>query len=144
MKKILLTGFVIVVFVLYSIYHNNSTANVPVASKNNNSGDTASVAGTNSSQGAYKDGSYTGSAADAFYGTIQVKAIIQNGKIADVQFLQYPNDRDESVQVNQAAMPALKQEAIQAQSAKVDVVSGATQTSQAFVQSIASALTQAK
>ena len=61
-----------------------------------------------------------------------------------MQFAQYPNDRDESVQINQAAMPQLKQEAIQAQSSNVDVISGATQTSQAFVQSLASALSQAK
>src|SRR6266704_2926971 len=115
MKKILLTGIVIVVFVLYSIYHNNSTTAVPVVSnKNSSSGNTVSVVGTNSSQGTYKNGIFTGSAADAFYGTIQVQATIQNGKIADVQFLQYPNDRDDSVRINQAAMPQLKQEAIQA------------------------------
>jgi len=41
-------------------------------------------------------------------------------------------------------MPSLKQEAIQTQSAQVDIVSGATQTSQAFIQSLASALTKAK
>ena len=141
MKKLLLIGFVVVVFVLYSIYHNNSAAALPVSfNKNNN---TASTAGAGS-QNVYKDGTYTGSSADAFYGTIQVQATIQNGKIADVQFLQYPNDRSESIQINQQAMPMLKQEAIQAQSANVDIVSGATDSSQAFMQSLASALSQAK
>jgi uncharacterized protein with FMN-binding domain len=143
MKKLFLAGFVIAVFVLYSIFHYNSVAVAPVSANKNNS-TTATTVSTNSSQISYKDGTYTGSAADAFYGTMQVQAIVKNGKIADVQFLQYPNDRDESVQINQQAMPMLKQEAIQAQSANVDIVSGATDSSQAFMQSLASALSQAK
>lgn len=92
----------------------------------------------------YKDGQYTGSVADAYYGNIQVQVTIQGGKITDVQFLDYPHDRGTSVRINTQAMPVLKQEAIQAQSANVDVVSGATQTSGAFNQSLASALLQAK
>lgn len=94
--------------------------------------------------GQYTDGSYTGSPADAYYGTVQVKAVIRNGHIADVQFLQYPSDRANSRYINSQAMPLLTQEAIQAQSAQVDGVSGATFTSQAFQQSLASALASAK
>jgi uncharacterized protein with FMN-binding domain len=95
-------------------------------------------------KGMYVNGTYTGSAADAYYGMIQVKVVISSGKIADVQFVQYPNDRRESIQINGQAMPYLKQEAIQAQSAQVNGVSGATDTSAAFQQSLASALSQAK
>lgn len=94
--------------------------------------------------GQYVDGSYTGSAANAYYGTVQVKAIVSGGRIADVQFLQYPNDRSNSRYINSQAMPLLTKEAIQTQSAQVNGVSGATFTSQAFIQSLASALTQAK
>jgi uncharacterized protein with FMN-binding domain len=94
--------------------------------------------------GQYADGSYTGNAADAYYGTVQVKAVIQNGALANVQFLQYPNDRNTSRYINSQAMPQLQQEAIQIQSANVDIVSGATFTSQAFQQSLGSALAQAK
>src|SRR5579864_5836644 len=108
MKKLFLSGTVIAVFVFYMMLHNNSVSAVPVSSNKN--GLSASTVSTSSSQGAYKDGTYTGSAADAFYGTIQVKAVVQNGKLTDVQFLQYPNDRDESIQINQSAMPILKQE----------------------------------
>jgi uncharacterized protein with FMN-binding domain len=75
---------------------------------------------------------------------VQVKAVIQAGKIADVQFLQYPNDRRTSIRINNIAMPYLITEAIQAQSAQVDVISGATLTSQAFAQSLQSALATAK
>jgi len=93
---------------------------------------------------AYTNGSYTGSASDAYYGTVQVKAIVKNGQLADVQFLQYPNTHSYSIAVNNQAMPMLTQEAIQVQSAQVNGVSGATLTSQAFQQSLAAALVQAR
>lgn len=95
-------------------------------------------------KGQYADGSYSGSVEDAYYGSVQVNAVIQNGAISDVQFLQYPNDRQNSRYINSQAMPLLKQEAIQAQSAQVSGVSGATFTSQAFIQSLSSALALAK
>lgn len=93
--------------------------------------------------GKYKNGSYTGSSADAFYGLVQVKAIIIGGKITDVQFLNYPQDNGSSLSRSNYAMPILKSEAIQAQSANVNIVSGATETSRAFIQSLSSALSQA-
>jgi uncharacterized protein with FMN-binding domain len=92
----------------------------------------------------YKNGTYTGSVQDAFYGNIQVQAVISGGKITDVVFLQYPNDNRTSQYVNSIADPMLKQEAIQAQSAQVDIVSGASASSQAFQASLADALSQAK
>jgi uncharacterized protein with FMN-binding domain len=94
--------------------------------------------------GLYKDGTYTGSVEDAYYGDVQVKVVIQSGKIADVIFLQYPNDRSRSVSINTQAMPYLKTEAIQVQNAQVNIVSGATETSKAFRRSIATALAAAK
>lgn len=93
--------------------------------------------------GKYKNGTYTGSVADAFYGNLQVRVTISSGNITDVQFLQYPSDRSTSVYINSQAMPLLKQEAIQAQGANVSGVSGASASSQAFVQSLQSALSQA-
>lgn len=92
----------------------------------------------------YKDGTYTGSVADAYYGYVQVQAVIAGGKISDVTFLQYPSDQSTSRFINSQAMPMLKQEAIQAQSVQVDIVSGASDTSMAFVQSLGSALSSAK
>lgn len=91
----------------------------------------------------YKDGVYTGDVTDAFYGNVQVRATISGGKITDVVFLQYPNDRGTSIRINSQAMPLLTQEVIQAQSTRVDGVSGATATSRAFIQSLGSALQQA-
>jgi len=95
-------------------------------------------------QAGYKDGEYSGSTTDAYYGLVQVKAVIQAGKIADVQFLQYPNDRRTSIRINNIAMPYLITEALQAQSAEVDIISGATLTSEAFAESLQSALATAK
>lgn len=92
----------------------------------------------------YRDGTFTGVAADAFYGNLQVQATISNGKLTNVQFPQWPNDRSRSVRINQQALPWLAQEAIQAQNAKVNVISGATDTSEAFSASLQSALSQAK
>jgi uncharacterized protein with FMN-binding domain len=171
MKKIFLSTFVIISFVLYAwtvrvkgithtpvIAPNNigkkitatpTVTSVPSTSTPSNAvsqtaATSVSPTATPQPQGQFKDGMYTGSVADAFYGPLQVKVIISGGKISDVQFLQAPSDRPESVQINQQADPLLVQEAIQAQSASVDVVSGATQTSQAFVESMQSALSQAK
>jgi uncharacterized protein with FMN-binding domain len=93
--------------------------------------------------GQYKDGQYTGPRVDAFYGWVQVQAVVQNGQIADVKFLQYPNDRRTSQRINNIAMPYLTSEAIQAQSANVDIISGATLTSEAFAQSLQYALQNA-
>ena len=95
-------------------------------------------------KGQYTDGTYTGSAADAYYGTVQVQVVIQGGKIVTVNFLSYPSDRRTSQYINAQAMPELKSEAIAAQSANVSGVSGASDTSAAFIQSLGDALTQAK
>lgn len=94
-------------------------------------------------QGKYKNGTYTGTKADANYGIIQVQAIITNGKISDVKFLSYPKSKQHSVEVSNYAIPILKKEAITVQSENVDAVSGASYTSTAFIESLGGALAQA-
>lgn len=94
--------------------------------------------------GMYRDGDYTGNSVNAFYGFIQVKAFISGGKLTDVRFLDYPQDRNNSIRINTEAMPILRSEAVQAQNANVDIVSGATESSMAFVESLGSALAVAK
>lgn len=150
-KKIIVAVFVAATFVIYSLHQRNEGANaVNSVSKQTTPTTPSSSPPSSSSQPSssaapqYKDGTYTGSEADAFYGYIQVRATVASGKLTDVTFLQYPNDRRDSVQINTYAMPQLKQQAIAAQSAQVDGVSGATDTSQAFIQSLGSALSQAK
>ncbi len=160
MKKFTVAVLIIGAFILYSlVYHANPVALVPTSSTRasssssatsptstpTTSGTTASPGATSSTNGAlYKDGSYTGSVADAQWGNLQVQATIKGGKITNVQFLQYPNDRNRSIEINNYADPQLASEAIQAQSANVDVISGATDSSDAFIQSLTDALAQAK
>ena len=94
--------------------------------------------------GIYNDGAYIGNSADAYYGNVQVEAIISNGRLTDIQFLDYPQDRSTSVRINSRALPTLRQEAISAQSANINAVSGASATSPAFIKSLTSALNQAR
>ncbi len=111
--------------------NNNAQASVPAAP----------AAATGNS---YIDGTFTGPSVDAYYGNVQVQATIQGGKITQVKFLDYPHDRRTSQAINNQAMPWLNSEAVQVQSAQVDIISGATFTSEGFQQSLQSALAQAK
>jgi uncharacterized protein with FMN-binding domain len=87
-------------------------------------------------------GQVTGSAVDVGYGTVQVQLTIQNGTITDIQTIQLPRG-GHSGQVSSYAAPQLRSEALQAQSAQIDTISGATYTSEGYIQSLQSALTQA-
>lgn len=93
--------------------------------------------------GMYKNGTYTGTSVFAYDAYLQAAVTISGGKITDVTFPVYPN-RGESRQINAYAMPIFKQEAISAQNANVATVSGATYSSDAFRQSLSSALALAK
>lgn len=153
MKKAFIGLAVLVTLVGYSLFvrHEQPKISAPSSltadTSNNNKSSTTSTPpseeGTSTSTGAYKDGSYTGSTEDAYYGNVQVKATISGGKLTSVTFLDYPHTHSTSVYINQQAMPYLQQEAIKAQSANVNIISGATYTSQAFIQSLSNALSQA-
>src|SRR5262249_38741766 len=103
----------------------------------------ATAAASPTAAGQYKDGQYTGPQVNAFYGWVQVQAVVQNGPINDVPFLKTPSTPRTPQRINNVAMPYLSSEAIQAQSANVDVISGATLTSEAFAQSLQAALQSA-
>lgn len=94
-------------------------------------------------QGQYADGRYKGTSANAYYGRVQVEAVVQGGHVVSVNVLSYPNDRRTSRYINGQALPRLGREAIHAQSANVDMVSGATLTSNAYRQSLSAALAAA-
>jgi len=89
------------------------------------------------------NGTFTGSDVPNRFGDVQIKVVISNGHIADVQALQLPTDRAQSAYISQVAGPILRSEVIQAQSARIDIVSGATYTSESYAQSVQSALQQA-
>ena len=159
MKKYIIPAAVVVLFGVYLLLTRQQStyiASNPAVSTVVSSGATgtppATPAGSNLSggatsgaaSGAYKDGTYQGSVADAYFGKLQVAAVISGGKLADVQVLQSPQDSGHSAQISRTSLPALTQEAIRSQSANVNIVSGATQTSEAYQQSLAAALALAK
>ncbi len=94
-------------------------------------------------QAQYRDGAYTGPVVDAYYGLMQIQAIIKGGRLTSIRVLKYPNDRRTSIFINRQALPMLRDEVISAQSARVDIVSGATLSSEAFIQSLDAAMSQA-
>ena len=93
---------------------------------------------------AYADGTYAGPVENAYYGLVQIQAIVQGGRLVGIKVLQYPSDRSTSIAINRHALPMLRDEVVSAQSARVDIVSGATLTSEAFIRSLGTALKQAK
>jgi len=84
-----------------------------------------------------------GDPVDNQYGTVQVRVTFRDRAIADVTAIQMPFDRERSAYISQQAGPYLRQEALQAQSAQIDLVSGATYTSDSYAQSLQSALDKA-
>jgi uncharacterized protein with FMN-binding domain len=77
------------------------------------------------------------------FGPVQVQAQIQNGGLVAVAVVQYPDADGKSVRINERALPELQSEALAAQSAQVDTVSGATYTSNAYTTSLQSAIDEA-
>lgn len=101
----------------------------------------ATPAATTSS--AASSGTYTGTAINTQYGNVQVRITVANGKVTASEAIQYPNRDHKDQEINSYAIPILSSEAVTAQSASIDAVSGATFTSQAYKQSLQSALDQA-
>ena len=85
----------------------------------------------------------TGSPIDTQYGIVQVRATMRGRRIVSIANVALPFDRGRSVEISQIAGPLLRSEALHAQSARIDVVSGATYTSNGYAQSLQSALDRA-
>ena len=88
-------------------------------------------------------GTVTGDTAQTRWGPVQVQITVAAGKITAVDAVQYPNGNGRDQEINSYALPVLAQEAVAAQGADIDLVSGATVTSDGYVQSLQSALDKA-
>jgi len=106
--------------------------------------------GSSSSSGSGGSGSsgsgtttVTGDTAQTQWGPVQVQITVSSGTITDVTAVQYPSGNGRDQEINSYALPVLAQEAVAAQSANIDHVSGATVTSDGYVQSLQSALDKA-
>jgi uncharacterized protein with FMN-binding domain len=107
---------------------------------------TAAVAGPASRQrGSASPGSatYTGDVADTRWGPVQVRITVAGGKITTSEAVQHPQESRRDVEINDYALPILGRQAVQAQSASIDTVSGATVTSDGYLKSLQSAIDQA-
>jgi uncharacterized protein with FMN-binding domain len=81
---------------------------------------------------------------DTRYGTIQVEITVSGGRMTDITHLQMPADSSRSQQISQNSGPRLRQEALDAQSAQIDTVSGATYTSDGYRETLQSAIDRSK
>ena len=86
-------------------------------------------------------GTFTGDVVNVRYGNVQVKITVANGKITEAQAVQAPNGRND--RWTQMAVPILREQTLQAQSAAINGASGASFTSYGWQTSLASALAKA-
>jgi uncharacterized protein with FMN-binding domain len=110
-----------------------STEDIPAGTSD---GSTAS-GGTSSGSAAR---TYQGSVAQTRWGPVQVRITVANGKITNVTVPTYPNGNHRDQEINSYALPILTQETMSAQSANIDTVSGATVTSDGYIESLQAAL----
>ncbi|WKT89101.1 FMN-binding protein [Microbacterium maritypicum] len=90
------------------------------------------------------DGTYTGDSSQTRYGPVQVQITVSGGQISDAQAIHYPDSNGRDRQINGTAIPRLVSETLQSQSDQIQMVSGATYTSDGYLSSLQSAIDQAQ
>ncbi|WP_040535320.1 FMN-binding protein [Schleiferilactobacillus shenzhenensis] len=132
----------------YLVFFKKSETAAPAASatKNNTTGDSGTTGNTTATTktAGLKDGTYTGKSVDTPHGAVQLQIVVKSGQISTVNVLAYPNEERRSEQINAQALPVLKEEALKAQSGAIQQVSGATETSDGFQESLQNAVTLAQ
>jgi uncharacterized protein with FMN-binding domain len=103
----------------------------------------APTPGTTPKSGSNADTVVNGTVAQTRWGPVQVQVHIGTGKITDVTALQVPSGNRRDLEINSYAVPRLRSEVLTAQSANIDVVSGATVTSEGYLNSLQAALDSA-
>jgi uncharacterized protein with FMN-binding domain len=86
---------------------------------------------------------FTGDAVDTGFGDIKVQITVEGKKITKSDAIAYPNAEQRDLDLSKSSVPKLNAAAVQKQSAKLDIVSGATETSQGYAKSLQSAIDQA-
>ena len=122
-----------------------SPAAAPSSTEPSTPAPSSSASSSSSSKSSSSSGSktYTGSVAQTRWGPVQVEITVASGKITDVSVLQQPNGNGKDAEINDYALPILVKDTIDQQSAQIDMVSGATVTSDGYVSSLQSALDKA-
>jgi uncharacterized protein with FMN-binding domain len=145
-RRIALWGLTTVstVVLLFSYRTSTSTAMPVAATTPTTTGTpTTTTAGSTAKTTSTYSGTVTGAAADTRWGPVQVRVTLASGKITAVDVIEQPDSNGRDQEINADAVPQLVSETIQAQSAQIDMVSGATYTSDGYVTSLQSALDQA-
>jgi uncharacterized protein with FMN-binding domain len=87
---------------------------------------------------------FDGDVVNTRYGPVQVQVQIGDGAISEIAVVQYPSSDGKSERISARSLPILRSEALAAQSARIDTVSGATYTSEGYAESLQAALDQAR
>ena len=148
MRRVMLwLGSTVAALVLLFSYRTSTSGpdgNAVAASGTQAPGVVGGSAGTKttapSSGSAAKTQVVNGNVAQTQWGPVQVQVRISGGKIVDAQALIYPTGNGRDQAINSYALPRLRQQALQAQSAQIDGVSGATVTSGGYRESLQAAL----
>lgn len=119
------------------------TAALGGAGTSQGTGTTAASSSSGSGSTAPVTATVDGAVVQTSYGNVQVRLTVTDGKVTAAEAIAYPDRGGTDVQISNYAIPILSQEAVQAQSAKIDMVSGATFTSRGYIQSLQDALDQA-
>ncbi len=165
MRKIVLwLASTVTVVVLLFGYHTstNAPAATPPTSTASSASSSPAASGSGSSSGAETgsappssgssappasttsgSGTFTGDVVQTRWGPVQVQITAASGKVTAVHVLQYPSENPRDQEINARALPTLVSETVAAQSADIDMVSGATVTSGGYLQSLQAALDQA-
>lgn len=136
--------------VLLFSYHTSTSSAVSTSIVAQSGTDTGTTSGDGPAAGTSGSGSsssaaktYTGDAVSTRFGDVQVEITVKNGKITASVVLQVPWSNGKDKEINSYAVPILNSEAVDQQSANIDMVSGATYTSQGYIGSLQSAIDQA-
>ncbi|MER5751830.1 FMN-binding protein [Streptomyces sp. NPDC002088] len=133
------------VVLLLSLKPHASTAvavGAPATTPSSGSGASAG-SGSSGSTGSTGTKSVTGDSIQTRWGPVQVRITLKDGKLTEVTAVTYPQENPRDQEINSYAIPELRREALAAQSAEIDTVSGATYTSDGYRQSLQSALDSA-
>ena len=112
----------------------------PAASSTASASATPTASASSPASGSGGDGTYTGDAVETRWGTVQVEITVADGTITSADAVAYPTGNPRDQQINAYAVPVLNAEVVAAQSASIDAVSGATVTSDGYLQSLQSAI----
>lgn len=106
-------------------------------------GSAPSTGSTTTQPSTAPSGTYTGASVGTRWGNVQVEITVQNGQVVDARAVQVPDGNSMDQQINSYAVPVLEGETVQAGSARIDAVTGATVTSEGYISSLQSALDEA-